>query len=198
MLASDSLRAGRAENTAVSLDSLIPEDHIIRRIDEAVRWEERCAPMRDCYSAERGRPAFEPEILLAISLLRHIYHIDSLRSASAEMQTNLVYRWFIGCPLGEPIPHFSTVSANLLHRIPKDLFARAFADSLCDILDAGVMEPEELIYPSTFLTEDGEFYTLAARYLAAYDQLSLFVGEDTAPETLQQTSDEPHQLRMEI
>lgn len=198
MLASDSLRAGRTENTAVSLDALIPEDHIIRRIDEAVRWEERCAPMRDCYSAERGRPAFEPEILLAISLLRHIYHIDSLRSASAEMQTNLVYRWFIGCPLGEPVPHFSTVSANLLHRIPKDLFARAFADALCDILDSGVMEPQELIYPSTFLTEDGEFYTLAARYLAAYDQLSLFAEDDMLTVSADPGTDEPHQLRMEI
>ena len=198
MLASDSLRAGRAENTAISLDALIPEDHIIRRIDEAIHWEERCAPMRSCYSAERGRPAFEPEILLAISLLRHIYHLDSLRTASAEIQTNLVYRWFIGCPLGETIPHFSTVSANLLHRIPKEVFARAFADALCDILDAGVLDPQQLIYPSFFLTEDGEFYTLAARYLAAYDQLSLFTGEETAPAAPEEESEEPHQLRMEI
>ena len=196
MLASDSLRAGRAENTAVSLDALIPGDHIIRRLDDAIDWEARCAPMRDCYSAERGRPAFEPEILLAISLLRHIYHIDSLRSASAEIQTNLVYRWFIGCPLGEPVPHFSTVSANLLHRIPKELFARAFADALCDILDAGVMQPEELIYKSAFLTEDGEFYALATRYLAVYDQLSLFPAEEAdAPETPDEAQ-EPHQLKM--
>jgi len=174
MLASDSLRAGRAENAAVSLDALIPEDHIIRRIDAAIDWERRCAPMRDCYSAERGRPGFEPDVLLAIALLRHIYHIDSLRSASAEIHTNLVYRWFIGCPLSESVPHFSTVSANLLHRIPKALFARAFAGALCDIMDAGVLPPEELIYRSAFLTEDGEFFALATQYHTVFAQLSLF------------------------
>jgi len=195
MLASDSLRAGRAENTAVSLDALIPEDHIIRKIDAAIDWEARCTPMRDCYSAERGRPAFEPDVLLAIALLRHIYHMDSLRSASSEIQTNLVYRWFIGCPLGEAVPHFSTVSANLLHRIPKELFARAFADALTDILDAGVLTPQDLIYKSPFLTEDGEFYTLASRYFSSFDQLSL-VPEEISSSTSAEPSALPEQLRV--
>ena len=180
MLAGDSLRAGRLENTAVSLDSLIPADHIIRRIDAAVDWESRCAPMRGCYSAERGRPAFEPEILLAIALLRHIYHLDSLRTAAAEIQTNLVYRWFIGCPLGESIPHFSTVSGNLLHRIPKEIFEKAFADALCDIIDAGVMTADALLYPSVFLTEEGELYTLCGKYFSAFDQLTLAIPEERA------------------
>lgn len=181
MLASDSLREGRTLSAAVSLDALIPEDHIIRRIDAAIDWEKRCAPMRECYSAERGRPGFEPDVLLAIALLRHIYHIDSLRSASAEIDTNLIYRWFIGCPLGESIPHFSTVSANLLHRIPKALFARAFAGALCDILDAGVMTPDELIYRSAFLTEDGEFFALATQYHTAFAQLSLITEQPPEP-----------------
>ncbi len=183
MLAGDSLRAGRLENTAVSLDSLIPEDHIIRRIDAAVDWEKRCAPMRECYSAERGRPAFEPEILLAIALLRHMYHLDSLRTAAAEIQTNLVYRWFIGCPLGESIPHFSTVSANLLHRIPRDIFERAFADALCDIIDTGVMSADDLLYPSVFLTEEGELYNLCGKYFSAFDQLTLAIPENDPDES---------------
>lgn len=190
MLASASLCAGRTSVTATSLDALIPPDHIIRRLDAAIDWETRCAPMRNCYSMERGRPAFDPEILLAISLLRHIYHIDSLRAAYAEIETNLVYRWFIGCPLGEAVPHFSTVNANLLHRIPKDVFARAFAQALCDILDAGVLSAKELIYPSPFLTEDGELYALTVRYLHTCEQLPLFPNETPVAATLES----PHQL----
>lgn len=188
MLASDSLRAGRMESTAISLDALIPADHMIRKIDAAVDWEVRCAPLREYYSAQRGRPAFEPEVLLAIALLRHIYHMDSLRTASAEIQMNLAFRWFIGSPLCENVPHFSTVSANLLHRIPKELFAQAFAGALCDILDAGVLPPEELVYRSVFLTEDGEFYELSARYFAAFDQLPLLadIPSDTVHETVEE------------
>ena len=177
MLASESLRDGRCADVSVSLDSLIPEDHMIRKIDGAIDWQACCAPMRACYSAERGRPAFEPEILLAIALLRHIYEMDSLRATAAELQTNLVYRWFIGCPLNESVPHFSTISANMLHRIPAEVFDEAFAKAISYIVDAGVMRPEQLIYKSPFLKEDGWYETLCARYFLAADQLSFTISE---------------------
>lgn len=186
MLASESLRDGRLADASVSLDSLIPQEHIIRKIDSAIDWQACCAPMRACYSAERGRPAFEPEILLAIALLRHIYRIDSLRAAASEMQTNLVYRWFIGCPLDQNVPHFSTVSANMLHRIPTDVFDEAFAKAITYVIDAGVMPPEELIYKSPLLKEDGWYEQLCARYFLAADQLSFFVDEakaESAPQS---------------
>ena len=180
MLASESLRDGRLADASVSLDCLIPQDHIIRKIDAAIDWQSCCAPMRACYSAERGRPAFEPEILLAIALLRHIYRIDSLRAAASEMQTNLVYRWFIGCPLDQNVPHFSTVSSNMLHRIPADVFDEAFAKAIICVIDAGVMPPEAIIYKSPFLKEDGWFEALCARYFLAAEQLTFFVDEAKA------------------
>ena len=176
MLINNTLREGRKTQSAVSLDALIPEDHIIRKIDAAICWDQRCAPMRSCYNAERGRPAFEPEVLLAIALLRHIYHMDSLRGATVEIQTNLVYRWFIGCPLGESVPHFSTISSNMLHRIPRAVFDAAFAGALCDILDAGVLSPDDLIYPSVFLNNHLRS-VLSERYLMCWDQLSLILPE---------------------
>ncbi len=184
MLASESLRDGRCASASVSLDSLIDRDHIIRKIDSAIDWQACCAPMRTCYSAERGRPAFEPEILLATALLRHIYRLESLRATAAELQTNLVFRWFIGCPLNQNVPHFSTISANMLHRIPSDVFDAAFAKALSFILDAGVMTPEELIYPSPYLKEEGWYETLCARYMPVAEQLSFDVeneAEDLPP-----------------
>ncbi len=177
MLASESLRDGRCANVSVSLDSLIPADHVIRKIDGAIDWQACCAPMRACYSAERGRPAFEPEILLAIALLRHVYEMDSLRATAAELQTNLVYRWFIGCPLDESVPHFSTISANMLHRIPTEVFDEAFAKAITYIIDAGVMRPEQIVRKSPFLKEDGWYEQLCARYFLAADQLSFTIAE---------------------
>ena len=173
MLANKRMNTGRSAVSSVTLDSLIPEDHIIRKIDAAIDWEGRCAPMRAWYNRDRGRHAFEPEVLLAIALWRHIYGVDSLRAAAAEMQTNLPFRWFIGCPLDQSVPHFSTVNANLLHRIPKDVFEAAFAGALCDIIDAGVFPPDVLVHESAFLTENGQLGNLASRYFVAMDQLSL-------------------------
>ena len=177
MLASESLRDGRAAAASVALDDLIPEDHIIRKIDAAIDWQSRCAPLRACYNADRGRPAFEPEILLAVALLRHIYRLDSLRATAAELQTNLVYRWFIGCPLHQPVPHFSTISSNMLHRIPAADFDEAFAMALADIIDAGVIEAEALVYESPFLKSEGWYERLCARYFLAVDQISFNVPE---------------------
>lgn len=178
MLASESLRKGRESRSAVSLDELIPADHIIRKIDAAVQWEKRAAPLRVWYSQERGRPAFEPEVLLGVALLRHIYRLDSLRGAVSEMQTNLIYRWFLGCPLDQPVPHFSTISSNMLHRIPGEVFDEAFAQALSDILDAGVLSPEEVLYPSPFLKEDGWYGQLCSLYIPARGQISFSVPEE--------------------
>ena len=119
MLANKRMNKGRSAVSSVTLDSLIPEDHIIRKIDAAIDWERRCAPMRDCYNRERGRHAFEPEVLLAIALWRHIYGVDSLRAAAAEMQTNLPFRWIRAHPISpRSTPIFCTAFRRKSLRLP--------------------------------------------------------------------------------
>lgn len=194
MLANKRMNNGRSAVSAVTLDSLIPEDHIIRKIDAAIDWEGRCAPMRAWYNRDRGRHAFEPEVLLAIALWRHIYGVDSLRAAAAEMQTNLPFRWFIGCPLDQSVPHFSTVNANLLHRIPKDVFEAAFAGALCDIIDEGIFPPDVLVHESAFLSEKGQLGNLSTRYFVAMDQLSL--APDSPEEPRQDSTARQMQLTL--
>ena len=191
MLANKRMDKGRSAVSSVTLDALIPEDHIIRKIDAAIDWERRCAPMRVWYNRERGRHAFEPEVLLAIALWRHIYGVDSLRAAAAEMQTNLPFRWFIGCPLDQSAPHFSTISANLLHRIPKEVFEEAFAGALCDIIDANIFPPDELVHESAFLKE-GQLGNLVSRYFVAVDQLSL------APESPEEPKQDSTARQMQL
>lgn len=194
MLANKRMDKGRSAVSSVTLDGLIPEDHIIRQIDAAIDWEGRCAPMRAWYNRDRGRHAFEPEVLLAIALWRHIYGVDSLRAAAAEMQTNLPFRWFIGCPLDQSVPHFSTISANLLHRIPKEVFEAAFAGALCDIIDEKVLTPDVLVRESAFLTKDGKLGDLVSRYFVAVDQLSL--APDTPEDAKKDTPAEQMQLTL--
>ena len=55
-------------------------------------------------------------VLFKIVLIQHIYGISSLRRTLEEVSMNLAYRWFIGYPLNEAVPHFSTVSYNFKHR----------------------------------------------------------------------------------
>ena len=66
--------------------------------------------MEDLYSEDNGRKSIDPMVLFKIVLIQHIYGIPSLRRTLEEVKMNLGYRWFVGYPLHEAVPHFSTVS----------------------------------------------------------------------------------------
>ena len=72
--------------------------------------------MEDLYCEDNGRPSVDPVVLFKIVLIQHIYGLPSLRRTLEEVSMNLAYRWFIGYPLNEAVPHFSTVSYNFKHR----------------------------------------------------------------------------------
>ncbi len=173
MLNAGKREAGQIADVVMSLDALVPKNHLIRRIDRAIDWEARTAPLREWYPRTKGRPSCDPETLLASMLLRQIFHIESLRALSAVLPYNVVYRWFIGCPLNEKVPHFSTFSQNLLHRIPADVFEKCFADAVCDIIDARVMKPADLVYESPLLTQGRELPRLAAKYYIIIRQMKI-------------------------
>lgn len=72
--------------------------------------------LRICTAKDNVRPNIDPVVLFKIVLIQHIYGIHSLRRTLEKVWMNMAYRWFIGYPLNEQIPHFSTVSYNFKHR----------------------------------------------------------------------------------
>ena len=101
----------------VSLEDLVPRDHLLRKIDRAINFDFIYEEVKDLYSAtEWGKPGIDPVSLFKIVLIQHLYGIRSMRQTIKEIEVNMAYRWFIGYPLNEQIPHFSTVSYNFKHR----------------------------------------------------------------------------------
>ena len=110
----------------VSLENMVPQDHLLRKIDDAIDFTKVvCFAIdfkkiyefvEDLYCEDNGRPSVDPVVLFKIVLIQHIYGISSLRRTLEEVSMNLAYRWFIGYPLNEAVPHFSTVSYNFKHR----------------------------------------------------------------------------------
>jgi len=47
---------------------LIPEDHILKRVDEAINFSWMYDEVRDCYSETQGRPSIDPESALRLML----------------------------------------------------------------------------------------------------------------------------------
>jgi transposase len=89
--------------------ALVPYDHFLRR---AARWIDFAGWRNEVagyYSADQGRPAEEPLLMLKLEFLQ--YH-DNLsdRQVIARSQTDVAYRWFLGLGMNDPLPDPSSLS----------------------------------------------------------------------------------------
>jgi transposase len=79
--------------------------------------------------SELGRPSIPPEQLLRALLLQVLYSIRSERLLIEQLDYNLLFRWFIGLGMDEPIWDHSTFSKNR-DRLLKGDVADAFFDAV--------------------------------------------------------------------
>ena len=97
----------------VSLEARVPADHPLRGIKQLLD-EALGAMSRDfdrVYAAE-GRPSIPPERLVRASALQILYSIRSERLLCEQLDYNLLFRWFVGLSIDEPIWDHSTFTKN--------------------------------------------------------------------------------------
>ena len=59
----------QGEYEVVLLEELVPEDHLLRKIDKAVDFSFIHDLCKDLYCPDNGRPAIEPELLFRMLFL---------------------------------------------------------------------------------------------------------------------------------
>lgn len=88
----------------VDIESRIPQDHIIRRmrvfVDAILKT---MSPEFDTRYSHTGRPSIPPERLLRALLIQVLYTVRSERQLVEQMQYNLLFRWFVGLSMEEPV-----------------------------------------------------------------------------------------------
>jgi transposase len=95
----------------VRLEDRVPENHLLRFIEKHISFAFVRGKLKDSYS-ETGRPSIDPELLLHILLIGHLYGITSERKLVEELRMHLAWRWFSGLGFDQEIPHHSTCSKN--------------------------------------------------------------------------------------
>ena len=123
------LERGKMERGVVEMvdtESLVPQGHLLRKVDRAVDFGKLYEIVEPLYSEDEGRPSVDPVVLFKIVLIQHLYGIPSLRRTMAEIAMNIAYRWFLGYTLNEELPHFSTVSYNFRHRFTEETIEAVF------------------------------------------------------------------------
>src|ERR1700678_1093208 len=91
----------------VGLEQMIPRDHMLRRIRQAIDFTFIDRLTEPLYSGT-GRPSVPPQVLVRMMLVGYLYGITSERRLCQEVHLNLAYRWFCGLSLEDKVPDHST------------------------------------------------------------------------------------------
>ena len=76
----------------VSLESLVPDNHLLRNSDQYIDFEFIRDRVRDLYCSNNGRPALDPVVLFKMLFLGYLFGIRSERQLVREIQLNVAYR----------------------------------------------------------------------------------------------------------
>ena len=114
----------------LSPEQRVPKDHPLRLIrqltDEVLKRLSQCF---DRMYSWTGRPSIPPEKLLRALLLQILYTIRSERLLMEQLDYNLLFRWFVGLNLDDPIWDATVYSKNR-ERLLAGEVAEAFFDQV--------------------------------------------------------------------
>jgi transposase len=115
----------------ISPEDRVPADHPLRPIRKMVdRALKDLNPLFDKMYSRVGRPSIPPEKLLRALLLQVFYSIRSERLLMEQLDYNLLFRWFVGLSMDDPVWDHSVFSKNRDRLLESDVSA-AFFDSVC-------------------------------------------------------------------
>jgi len=120
-------------------DSRVPADHplrAIRKITDAALA--RLSDRFDAIYADTGRPSIPPEKLLRALLLQAFYSVRSERQLMEQMNYNLLFRWFVGLSVDEPV-WVPTVFSHNRDRLLRGDIAAEFMAAVLNLAEVEVL-----------------------------------------------------------
>jgi len=120
---SDALRVLSACERAL-YEKIVPEEHFLRRLLQAVDFESFRPLLTSAYSPEHGRPPLDPVVLLKLELLERHYKLSD-REVIGAVRFNIAHRLFLGLSLESPLPH-PTSMTYFRHRLGPQRLQQVF------------------------------------------------------------------------
>ena len=169
----------QSELELVSIGWLVPEQHLLRKIDGAVDFSFIRERVKHLYCEDNGRPALDPVVLFKLLLLGYLYGVRSERQLMREVEVNVAYRWFLGLKLRDKVPDASTLSQNRRRRFAESTIYQEIFDQIVELaVSKGLASGTVLYTDSTHLKANAnknkfdvaEVRVKPQEYLSALDQ----------------------------
>ncbi len=149
-----------------SLEQLVPDDHILARVDPVLDLGWLHDEVADCHCANSGRPGIDPETAVRLMLAGFLLGIVHDRRLMREAQVNLAIRWFIGCGLHDRLPDHSSLT-RIRQRWGDARFRRIFERTASACVEAGIAKGEVVHVDATLIRADVSWESLVYRHAEA-------------------------------
>ncbi len=147
----------------VDVESLVPANHQLRKIDGVLDLSFVSEVVAECYSASRGRPSIDPELALRMMLLGVLYDLSD-RELCEEIQMHAGMRWFCGLNFHDPVPDHSTLSRLRNERWSESgLFDRLMDEVIGQCSEAGLVSGRHLSVDGTEVEANASVKSLTRR-----------------------------------
>jgi len=136
----------------VSLEARVRSDHPLRLIRSLV--DQALSAMAEDLSvmySRVGRRSIPPERLLRAMLLQVLYSIRSERQLTEQIDYNMLFRWFVGLSLDEPVWHHSTFTKNRERFLLSDISGVFFDRVLRLASGSGLLSDEHFTVDGTLI-----------------------------------------------
>ena len=152
----------------VDLEDRVPMSHPLRLIREVVNAVLMAlSPEFDKMYSAFGRASIPPEKLMRGSLLQAFYTIRSERQLMEQLDYNLLFRWFVGLGIDDPVWDHSTYSKNRDRLLEADI-ARKFLSEI-------------LAHPEVAPLLSNEHFTVDGTLITAWASMKSFVPKEPPP-----------------
>jgi transposase len=156
-------------------EELIPEDHILRLIDQYVDFSFIRSKVEHLYS-DIGRPSVDPELMMRMLLVGYLFGFSSERRLCDEVRMHVGYRWFVGLSLDEKVPDHSTFSKNRHGRFKESrIYQQVFDQIVQQCIEKGLVSGKHLTVDSTLVKANASFKNLEPMTRASAIRGQIFI-----------------------
>ena len=136
----------------VTMTQRIPADHPARAIRAMVdrALEGMDAELEQLYS-RTGRPSIAPERLLRASLLMLLYSIRSERQLMEQLNYNLLFRWFVGLEMDDPVWDVTVFTKNRERLIDGEASKQLLSAVLAEAREHDLLSEEHFTVDGTLI-----------------------------------------------
>ncbi len=160
----------------VSLEDLVPKDHLYRRLEDTLDLSFVRELVRPLY-ANGGRPSVDPMVFFKLRLIMFFEDVRSERQLMRVVADRLSLRWYLGYDLFERLPDHSSLT-RIRERFGVGIFRHFFERIVEMCIEAGLVWGKELFFDATKVKANAAVDSLAPRWAVEAHLEDLFDGDD--------------------